>query len=253
MPAPVPDWLLERYAAGDLAPDRAEAVRHDLEVEPGGLVRLEALRADDRATLTALPPARVAAEVARRSGLRRRGHRIAWIAVPALAAALALVAVIGPEPTPGTPPAAEEGIRDKGLEPGLRLHRRTPGGAEPLSDGALARSGDVLQVSVVPAGRPFAVVVSVDGRGVVTRHFPESGASAALPAEGAAALPEAWELDDAPGFERFFLVTARTPVDPALVEAAARALAADPPQAALRPLGLPPGWEQTSFLLRKQP
>ncbi|MBN1335429.1 MAG: ActD-like protein [Deltaproteobacteria bacterium] len=251
MAAPVPDWLLERYAADDLAPDRAEAVRRDLEADPGGPARLEALRADDRAILASYPPARVVAEVARRARLGRRSRRIGWVAVPALAAAVALVAVI--RPAPDVPLAMEDGIRDKGLEPGLRLHRRTAAGAEPLPDGALARSGDVLQVSVVPAGRPWAVVVSVDGRGTVTRHFPPPGVAPSLPAEGASALPEAWELDDAPGFERFFLVTAHAPLDPETVEDAARALATDPPQAALRPLALPPGWEQTSFLVRKHP
>jgi hypothetical protein len=65
-------------------------------------------------------------------------------------------------------------------------------------------------------------------------------------------LDYAYQLDDAPGFERFFLVTAdRAPaVDEVL--AAGRRLASDPRQARQANLALPAGLEQWSVLLAKK-
>lgn len=77
--------------------------------------------------------------------------------------------------------------------------------------------------------------------------------STTLQRDGAVALPQSYELDAAPAFERFVLVSADDPnaaIDPTQVMAAARALAALP-TAASDPLALPAGWRQSSFLVRK--
>jgi hypothetical protein len=115
------------------------------------------------------------------------------------------------------------------------------------------RAGDVLQLSVVSAGRPYGVVVSVDGRGVVTRHGPGDGTLAArLPAQGAVPLDHSYRLDDAPAFERFFLVTGGSPfaVEPVLdaighLAAAGGARTGAP--------SLPPGLAWSDFVLEKEP
>ena len=58
-------------------------------------------------------------------------------------------------------------------------------------------------------------LVSIDGRGVATLHFPDDVDPTALAHGGAMALDHSYELDDAPGFERFLRVTAgqRLPLD----------------------------------------
>jgi hypothetical protein len=65
-----------------------------------------------------------------------------------------------------------------------------------------------------------------------------------------ATLPHAYALDDAPGFERFFFITANEPIDVQHSLAAVRALAgrADSATAALE---LPAGFRQRSLYLRK--
>ena len=79
----------------------------------------------------------------------------------------------------------------------------------------------------------------------MTLHWPETtdGTAAALQAAGEVRLPSAYELDDAPAFERFFLVRAATPFSVATAVEAARALAAQP-SARTQSLALPPGFEQ---------
>ncbi|HEY0092742.1 MAG TPA: ActD-like protein, partial [Archangium sp.] len=137
------------------------------------------------------------------------------------------------------------------LEPRLTVHRQRAGTAEALADGALAGPGDVVQLAYVAAGRAQGVILSVDGRGTVTLHAPESGTgSVPLAPAGTHALPGAYALDDAPGFERFFLVTAEAPFALEEVLAAARSLAGHA-EARTSPLPLPSRYMQASFTLEK--
>jgi anti-sigma factor RsiW len=258
-PHRTPDWLLERIALGELPPEELAAARARLAQEPDGEARLAALEAENRALLEQLPPSAVAREVERRA---RRDEarsleaspwhrwRPALALVPVLAVLLLVVA------RPGTRPGALEGeraeeTRTKGLPPQLGLHRLAAQGPEALAQGALAARGDVVQVSYVAAGARFGVIFSVDGRGTVTLHAPESGLDA-LPLEpsGTHALPQAYALDDAPAFERFFFVTSDDPFSLEEVLAPARVLAtSDGARTALLPLA--ERFRQVSFTLEK--
>ena len=107
--------------------------------------------------------------------------------------------------------------------------------------------------SIVPAGRSYGVVASVDGRGAVTRHAPEDGARAVrLPAQGAVPLAHSYRLDDAPAFERFFLVTGGSPFEVEPVLDALRRLAAEGGARTGAP-ALPPGLAWSDFVLEKAP
>ncbi len=125
---------------------------------------------------------------------------------------------------------------------------------ERLSNGARASRGDLLQLAYAagPDGR-FGVLLSIDGAGRVTQHLPEPGASAAatLRSSKEIRLPSAYELDDAPGFERFLLITAAQPFPVASALDAARGLAGQGASARTAPLPLSPAFHQTSVLLQK--
>jgi anti-sigma factor RsiW len=256
-PRRTPDWLLERIALGELPPEELAAARARLAEEPGGPERLAALEADSRATLERLPPQAVAREVAARAS-RKEAPRPspwrlapAWGLVPALAAVALFMVARPSEHTAGGVAPVEE-TRIKGLKPRLVVHRQAAGGSEPLTDGAVAAAGDVVQLSYVAAGRTHGVILSVDGRGAVTLHAPDTGdAPAALQPSGTHRLPGAYELDDAPHFERFFFITADSGFDLEPVVASARALA-ERPDARTAPLSLPEGLTEVSFTLEKR-
>ncbi|MEO1273493.1 MAG: hypothetical protein AAFX99_35865, partial [Myxococcota bacterium] len=114
------------------------------------------------------------------------------------------------DPTRVQRPLCDDGICIKGDR--LRIYRKSHGAEEPLSDGHTVYAGDLLQVAYVPAALERGVIISVDGNGQVTRHFPEdeSGGDNLLvgrqDGSGLVALSHAYELDDAPTFERFFFV-----------------------------------------------
>jgi len=243
-----PDWLVERLHAGDLPAAEAEAVRRRLLAE-GGLSRLDELGRDDAAFRIVHPAAPAAEELRRRAGLTRRSRTWRPFVFPALVAATAAaLAVVVPLVQPGVRPGDD--TREKGLEARLEIYR--PSQAAPLADGATARAGDLLQLAYVSAGAPYGVIVSVDGRGAVTLHWPEGGGPAARLARGKAVpLAHAYQLDDAPRFERFFLVTGAKPFDSAAVVEAARRLFAGG-GAERGALELPGGLAQEALTLRKQ-
>lgn len=88
---------------------------------------------------------------------------------------------------------------------------------------------------------------------MLSLHFPgRASASNRLEGEGEVPLAFSYQLDDAPEFERFFLVTSRRQFPVEQVLRADRALAAEPKRAKKGNLALPWGLEQWSVLLLKR-
>ncbi|MFO7561828.1 MAG: hypothetical protein R6X02_04240 [Enhygromyxa sp.] len=276
-----PELLVEQLALGELLDQtRAAALRAELEREAAasGRDRLAELRVSDAEILTDYPPEQVAAEIRRRidraeADEPRRARAGLWLLAPALAATAVLIWVVTrdhdattiahtiarvEEGTSGATPV-EEGKREPtrikgGVEPHLVVDRKLDAGHERLASGDQARPGDLLQVSYVPAGRDAGVILSIDGAGVVTLHHPSEPTAAPALVEGLEIpLAHAYELDEAPGFERFVFVTRdEGAVAVAQVLAAAEQLAANPDSARSVPLALEgEGWMQHSIVLDK--
>jgi hypothetical protein len=278
----VPTWLLERAAQGELAPPQVDELKARLAAEGRSLkTELAALAKSSQEIHNQVDRDRTVAEIRRRAARaaetpsQRRSLNL-FIAPLALAGSLGLGLLMlrpghggapvhpAPAPVEGQPSGAEppEPTTSKGNErtPSPRLwvyrqrtvaHQEQP---ERLSDGARAARGDLLQLAYA-AGRDgrYGVLVSIDGAGRVTQHLPEPGTSAAatLRSPNEIHLPTAYELDDAPGFERFLLVTSARPFPVAAALDAARSLATQGASARTAPLALPPDFHQTSVLLQK--
>lgn len=237
----IPDWLLEQMALGELPPDRERAIATRLAVDPEAQARLEAIHASNRAFHERHPPRRIVASI--RARLSPKKRPLPHLPIAAAAASLAALILVLPRifPEPG------EGSRAKGLGPSLLVHRSAGGAIETLSDGAHARGGDLVQLSYVVARRAHGAILSIDGAGTISLHLPlEGDRSVPLEAGRAVPLSHAYELDDAPSFERFFFLTSEAPFSlEEILEAARRA----GPTADRLPLG--EAIEQTTFLLRK--
>jgi hypothetical protein len=218
----VPDWLVERLAAGELPEAQARELRAALRAA-GEEDRLSALAASHAEILASLPPGEVVTEIERRAlaGERRvPARRVRPLLTLSFAATCAAGLAVflsvrehgGPEPRTPPPGLGAENIEIKGLAPSLRVYRKTRSGSELLRADAVVRKGDNLQVRYVAAAKRFGVIASVDARGAVTLHLPESpGVAVALDHHGERALPHAYELDDSPDFERFIFVTSDRP------------------------------------------
>ena len=276
----VSDLALEQYHLGELRPSEERRVRQLLERDSDLRSRLAEILRSDQEIRERYPAERVVPQIRERvlrqetdarhaapaasgkpGGSRRaagsstasrwRLPTPAW-AIPVAAMALVLLSLpIFLRPSDQT--------RLKGASPHLVVFRKTLSGAEELAPGAAAKRGDVLQISYVAADAKYGVIFSVDGRGTLTWHVPRGyrGGEMTAPAldpHGPSLLPTAYELDDAPGFERFFLVYSTRPFKVAEVYRVARALATASAggsgEAAV--LKLDGGLGQSSLLVKKQ-
>ena len=223
---PISDYQLERYLLREGSDDELAALERQLAADPKLVQRLAALKQSNEELLRCYPPEwmrgqielklkRAQGQYAQRPQRRWSGYRL-W-AVPAVALILAVVAV----PTlfeQETPEAPAERVKGGEREPSLLVFRKLTSGAERLQDGALAQSGDLVQLAYRSGGLQYGAILSVDGRGTVTQHLPATGAEA-VPLAAQDTLDFAYELDDAPQWERFYLVAADRRFGLAAVEA----------------------------------
>jgi hypothetical protein len=252
----VPDLVLEQYRLRELPPADADRVERQLAADAALRQRFEALQRSDEEIARQYPSRWLAARVRARTPARERGHA-RWPLPLAVAAAAIVLILAMPRAWPGQPrtddTAATTDDRIKGLAPALTVYRRTAAGSETLADGSIARTGDLLRVGYTAAGRGYGVIISIDGRGVVTRHLPPEGDRAvALGRGGATLLDHSYELDDAPGWERFYFITGDTPFTVApVMDAAKKAASAS---AGRIPSSLPISRElsQSIFSLQKE-
>ncbi len=130
----------------------------------------------------------------------------ATLAAAALAAAVVLPLIItdnneqvqSEEPT----------VRIKGLTPHLNIYRKYGEDVQLLPSETKVDNYDLLQLSYVSGGKKYGAIFSIDGNGFITLHYPDfTGDSPELTRGGEVPLDFSYQLDDAPGFERFFFVT----------------------------------------------
>ena len=269
----LPRLALEQLALGELDPAAEKALRE----RHGDWVdeELRTLEASNSEILADYPAAAMAARIRQRaeaSGESRSKRRAwaPWVFAPTLVAAAAVVWIVvgdgdgadGPSLDATTSgavlvePDGPEPTRIKGgVDPHVVIDRRTSEGHERLTTGERVRAGDLLQVSYVGAGHRHGVIVSLDGAGVVTLHHPASADDEPVLAEGKEVpLASSYELDDAPGYERFVFVTRDDEVVPDVDEVlrAAEALASDSQRARDGALPLEgEHWRQQFVLLPK--
>ena len=244
--SPLPQWKLERFVLGELPAAELAGLGQRLLTDTDLQRQVDALKTADADIRQSYPAPWMARQIRARAedvagsdGVGSRWSPSSWtlsrlsvarLSVVPVAVVLAIVAVpmLRDGDSPETARFLEEGVRSKGDGATLYAHRRTPDGTERLQDGSTARRGDLVRLQYDGAGAAYGVILSIDGRGAVTRHLPSEGDTAApLTAAGIVALDVAYELDDAPRWERFFLVTGSQPFAVDEIAAAARAASVD--------------------------
>lgn len=270
----IPDLLIEKLLLDELPRDMKERLLAD----PSVRRRLDALKADNREILEDYPPEQMAKAIRNREDSSRRsrqnresrqtrsaraarlGPRAARLRRLVPAASFALLVLVGGllliNRGPGffAPHSQAQEIRLKGGAAHLNVYMKTDAGARLLEEGDSVSEGATLQVGYVPGGYRYGAIVSIDGSGAVTLHFPLSaatGPSLEGEGEGQVLLPFAYTLDDAPAFERFFFVVSERPFSVETVLEAAERLSAKPEEAKTQDLDLPGKLEQSSILLLK--
>jgi hypothetical protein len=265
----IPDLFIEKLLLDELSQD----VKERLLADPSVRRRLDELKAENRKILEEYPPEQMAKAIRNREDSSRRNResrqtgsvqavrtapRAAGLRrlVPAAGFALLVLAggflLISRGPGFFAPRNQAQEIRLKGGAAHMNIYMKTDAGARLLEEGDTVSEGATLQVGYVSAGYRYGVIVSIDGGGAVTLHFPQSAEDGQnLEGEGTALLPFAYTLDDAPAFERFFFVVSDRPFSVETVLEAAERLSAKAEEAKRQDLNLPGKLDQSSILLLK--
>jgi hypothetical protein len=143
-------------------------------------------------------------------------YRWGFIGVPAaIAAALYTALVLPPflysrkNAVENSFPGKTTGIeRIKGAGAQIYLYKKEEQDAVQLYNQSFINGGDYIQIGYTAAGAKYGFIISIDGNGTVTQHYPDYGYNAAeLNAGGEVLLNYSYQLDNAPSFERFLFIT----------------------------------------------
>jgi len=144
-------------------------------------------------------------------------------------------------------------IRLKGILPELSVYRKQKDYVEKIADNQYVSNHDILQLRYRGAGYQYGVIFSIDGRGEITLHFPDDvNGNTRIQPEGNVALPYAYELDDAPYFERFFLLVSHESLDVDEILKKGKALARNKDSITDARLEIQDGVYQSSVVVSKE-
>ena len=113
----------------------------------------------------------------------------------------------------------EQSILENGKErakgsSNIFVYKKSGDSALRLKNKAKVSEGDIIQISYVASGAKYGAIISIDGNGYLTQHYPEFGTKAfELDNKGEIPLDFSYQLDDAPDFERFVFITSDNQFD----------------------------------------
>jgi hypothetical protein len=218
-------FLLERYRIGEVTSKERKRVERALAEDSELLVSLAGLIHADSDFRQRFPREFFFPNSGNTLQFRPRRLRAAPLAWGLCAAALILVTalpIVVMRKLARTE-IAEYGDRVKGAadaELSVYLKKGQGNSAEVvrLPDQADVRPGDTVQLAyrVQPdtSGERYGVIFSIDGRSIVSMHYPYAfGQSTRLVSGRAVPLDFAYTLDDAPDYEIFFFVVGEKPLN----------------------------------------
>lgn len=227
------DFYLEQALVGEASPE----VMARIAADPLAKQKLQDLKAENEAFLTRYPPRFLATRIQEKSLAKQAeaqgsdgwisairgffGHKTGRGALLGLAGGLPLALVLmffavqafmgSIGNFDGSAMVVMDDTRTKGMEQGLLVYRQESAGSSELKNNSPIDAFENIQIAYRPGDGSFGFIFSLDGRGRLTLHYPESfGASPVMQAGSQTLLPFAYQLDDAPNFERFYLAVSKS-------------------------------------------
>lgn len=244
----IPDWKLERYLTGDLPEGEMREIRELEKTDEIFAGRVKMMREDNAAILKKLPFERLSEKMEARefgaglngagrgAGMNGAGNGVNIRLVKFAAAAALVLAVVSVAlfsqreigPDAGTQVAGGAQVMDvamvdasnisagagdtriKGLDARMEVWKKTGDSAVQMPNLGEVREGDEIQLRYAVPEKCFGMLFSMDGNGTLTMHMADGSSAVALEPGKMTTLPFAYKLDNAPKFEKFFLLTSRT-------------------------------------------
>jgi hypothetical protein len=247
----IPQIYLEQIYLNELPSSRIETVNN----QSIGIL-IEPIKQSNREILDTYPPAEMTEILLRKMNAENREDkktpvfRSSILKFTPIAAALIILtlnlAYLGKNSQ------QDNIIRAKGLTPELSVYMDNGKNPVELSTNDTVSESDIIQLTYNAAGNRYGMIFSIDGRGIITLHYPvNKNSEPGLDPNGSHALPFSYELDDAPDFERFFFVSSNKKFNIGTVLESAENTIAQGSASTAKYLNLSSDFDQNSILLKK--
>ena len=214
----ISDFKLERYLLGELPEVEMAALRKREAEDELFAVRVKMMREEGERFLAENPFSALEDKL---ENDQRSVERSLWLRVAAvLVVAFGIFSVVvlnrqtdivnDASATSGMDVAmadVDNGTRIKGMTAGLEVWKKMGDSAVQMVNLGEAREGDEIQLRYRVPQKCFGMLFSMDGNGTVTMHMGEGNRAVELEPGKMTTLPFAYKLDNAPKFEKFFLLT----------------------------------------------
>lgn len=214
----ISDFKLERYLLGELPEVEMAALRKREAEDELFAARVKMMREEGERFLAENPFSALEDKLEKD---QRSVERSLWLRVAAvLVVAFGIFSVVvlnrqtdivnDASATSGMDVAmadVDNGTRIKGMTAGLEVWKKMGDSAVQMVNLGEAREGDEIQLRYRVPQKCFGMLFSMDGNGTVTMHMGEGNRAVELEPGKMTTLPFAYKLDNAPKFEKFFLLT----------------------------------------------
>ncbi|WP_163437551.1 hypothetical protein [Fibrobacter succinogenes] len=221
----ISDFNLERYLLGELSEKEMRELQERELSDEIFAARVAEMRLQGKRFLVENPFAdleeRIEAAEAAGNSAEKAGQNILWLKVAAaLVIALGIFSVVVLNRDVATydnnvasmevaMADVDDGTRIKGMQASLEVWKKTGDSAVQMVNLGDAHEGDEIQLRYRVPQKCFGMLFSMDGNGTITMHMGEGNKAIELEPGKMTTLPFAYKLDNAPKFEKFFLLTSQ--------------------------------------------
>ena len=246
----IPDLILEQYVLGELPQDKKDEITFLMGKDRVLFERIEAIRVSDAAFHNKYPfelyRGKFSDKAFKKAKIFPFKKSIAAFSLVAAAACVAIIIRVVPDILY----YSGNDVIIKGYDFNMYIYRKNSTAADLLSDGDSVSAGDLIQIAYQVPPEKYCAILSIDGRSNVTFHY-STDKKRDNTVSGKVLLPESYQLDDAPDFERFFLIVSDKPVLINDVLGKVSGFALDRNKNITDTLPLDNSFSQKSILLRK--
>jgi len=211
----IPDFILEQYMLNELDLDKKREVEIMIEGSSELKEQIERMKTDNDLILEKYPSHKMSTIIKEKVKEEKKVKLTIFFFKPQYSLLLVLPLIVFfsyqflEEPIKIIK-VPKEHINIKG-EYGIKVARLAGKEINMLENGNTAKEGDLIQLKYhIPTGK-FGILLSLDGRGEITYHLLQNqNGSTDLNGEKKLTLQNSYELDDAPNFERFFMVVSES-------------------------------------------
>ncbi len=221
----ISDFKLECYLLGELSEKEMRELQERELSDEIFAARVAEMRLQGKRFLAENPFAdleeRIEAAEAAGNSAEKAGQNILWLKVAAalvIALGIFSVVVLNRDVATYDNNAAsmevamadvDDGTRIKGMQASLEVWKKTGDSAVQMVNLGDAYEGDEIQLRYRVPQKCFGMLFSMDGNGTITMHMGEGNKAIELEPGKMTTLPFAYKLDNAPKFEKFFLLTSQ--------------------------------------------